>query len=57
MDERTATEGYRLKSGSLFYMCPEMQAVWQHAVLGEKGVTGGRVSLTFRVIEPSSPGR
>jgi alkylated DNA repair dioxygenase AlkB len=53
MDQRSVTEGHRLRSGSLFYMCPEMQVAWQHAVLAEKGTVGGRVSLTFRAIEPS----
>lgn len=51
-DERTVAEGYRLKSGSLFHMRPEMQAFWQHAVLAEEGAAGGRVSLTFRALQP-----
>jgi alkylated DNA repair dioxygenase AlkB len=46
--DRTATEIYRLPSGSLLWMSPEMQTLWTHAILADACTTGGRVSLTFR---------
>lgn len=46
--DRSVTERYALSSGSLLWMSPGMQATWKHAILGDTGVQGGRVSLTFR---------
>lgn len=45
--DKKVIEHYTLGSGSLLYMCPEMQLVWKHAILATEGV-GGRISLTFR---------
>jgi len=45
--EKSVVETFPLRSGSLLYMCPEMQLTWKHAILATAGV-GGRVSLTFR---------
>jgi alkylated DNA repair dioxygenase AlkB len=46
--DKTANESYHLPSGSLLWMCPEMQEHWLHAILEDKSATGGRISLTFR---------
>lgn len=48
--DKSRLETYRLTSGSLLYMTPEMQADWKHAILAD-GSTGGRVSLTFRLMK------
>ena len=48
IDDKTVNESYPLPSGSVLWMCPEMQAEWRHAILTETGATGGRISLTFR---------
>jgi alkylated DNA repair dioxygenase AlkB len=48
--DKAASESYRLPSGSLLWMCPEMQAEWKHAVLADPDVREGRISLTFRRI-------
>jgi hypothetical protein len=53
--DRRVVEEYALKSGSLLFMCPEMQLAWQHAILAAKGVSGGRVSLTFRRVRQGGP--
>ena len=47
-DDKAVSESYRLPSGSLLWMCPEMQAEWRHAILSDAGTAGGRISLTFR---------
>jgi hypothetical protein len=46
--DRTRPEHYALRSGTLLYMCPDMQADWKHAILPVEGAVGGRISLTFR---------
>ncbi len=51
ISDKTVTESYRLSSGSLLWMCPEMQAEWRHAVLADRDVSGGRISLTFRRVK------
>ena len=48
IDDKTATESHRLPSGSLLWMCPEMQSEWKHAILTDPTAAGGRISLTFR---------
>lgn len=48
IDDKTVSESYRLPSGSLLSMSPEMQTEWRHAILADKSATGGRISLTFR---------
>jgi alkylated DNA repair dioxygenase AlkB len=48
IDDKMVCESYRLPTGSLLWMCPEMQAEWRHAILADKDATGGRISLTFR---------
>jgi alkylated DNA repair dioxygenase AlkB len=48
IDDKSATESYRLPSGSLLWMSLEMQTQWKHAVLVDTAVNGGRISLTFR---------
>jgi len=53
--DKRSIEEYRLKSGSLLYMCPEMQFAWQHAILVAKGAIGGRISLTFRRVNIAEP--
>lgn len=47
-NDKTASESYSLASGSLLWMCPEMQSDWRHAILADSQATGGRISLTFR---------
>ncbi|VTS03060.1 2og-fe oxygenase : 2OG-Fe(II) oxygenase family oxidoreductase OS=Pseudomonas sp. CF161 GN=CF161_01435 PE=4 SV=1: 2OG-FeII_Oxy_2 [Gemmata massiliana] len=51
ISDKTVTESYRLSSGSLLWMCPEMQAEWRHAVLADRDISGGRISLTFRRVK------
>lgn len=51
--DKTASESYRLPSGSLLWMCPEMQAEWRHAILADATAPGGRISLTFRRMKTS----
>ena len=51
IDDKTVTESYRLSSGSLLWMCPEMQAEWRHAILTDRDASGGRISLTFRRVK------
>lgn len=51
IDDKTVNEGYRLPSGSLLWMSPEMQADWRHAILADRNATGGRISLTFRRVK------
>jgi 2OG-Fe(II) oxygenase superfamily len=41
---------FSLPSGSLLYMPPAVQDSWQHGVLKEPAVQGGRISLTFRYV-------
>lgn len=53
--DRLVIEHYPLRSGSLPYMCPEMQLGWKHAILPAAGVEGGRISLTFRRMKPIQP--
>ena len=48
IDTKTVSESYRLTSGSLLWMCPDMQAEWRHAILTDAHAAGGRISLTFR---------
>lgn len=50
--DKTVTESYRLLSGSLLWMCPEMQAEWLHAILADSTTSAGRISLTFRRMKP-----
>jgi alkylated DNA repair dioxygenase AlkB len=47
--DRNRLEHYALKSGSLLYMTPEMQAHWKHGLLAQDSA-GGRISLTFRCL-------
>ena len=47
IDDKSVSESYRLPSGSLLWMSPEMQSEWKHAILAD-ATTGGRISLTFR---------
>lgn len=49
-------ESMMLEPGSLLYMTPQMQAVWQHS-LRRADTPRGRISLTFRQIikVPSMP--
>lgn len=51
IDDKSVTESYRLRSGSLLCMTPEMQSIWRHAILAEAAVANGRISLTFRQIK------
>jgi alkylated DNA repair dioxygenase AlkB len=53
IDDKTVSESYRLPSGSLLWMCPEMQTEWRHAILADAATTDGRISLTFRRMRPS----
>jgi hypothetical protein len=46
--DKTISESHALPSGSLLWMCPEMQADWKHAILANPSAAGGRISLTFR---------
>jgi alkylated DNA repair dioxygenase AlkB len=46
--DKAAEECYRLPSGSLLWMCPEMQAERRQSVLADPAARGGRISLTFR---------
>jgi alkylated DNA repair dioxygenase AlkB len=55
--DRRVQESHRLPAGSLLYMSPETQAGWKHAILAEEGVTGGRISLTFRRLRLSAAGK
>lgn len=48
IDDKTEAESYRLPTGSLLWMCPEMQTQWRHAILADATATDGRISLTFR---------
>jgi alkylated DNA repair dioxygenase AlkB len=48
--DKSERESHRLPSGSLLWMCPEMQTGWKHAILADPTATGGRISLTFRRI-------
>lgn len=48
LNDKSASESHSLPSGSLLWMCPEMQADWKHAILADPSATGGRISLTFR---------
>jgi hypothetical protein len=48
IEDKTATECYRLTSGSLLWMSLDMQTQWKHAILTDAAVNGGRISLTFR---------
>jgi alkylated DNA repair dioxygenase AlkB len=47
-DDKAVCESHRLPSGSLLWMCSEMQTDWRHAILADEAATGGRISLTFR---------
>jgi hypothetical protein len=51
-DDRTRQEHYLLKSGSILYMSAQMQLTWRHAILADKDLTDGRISLTFRAMKP-----
>lgn len=57
IDDKSVSESYPLVSGTLLWMCPEMQAEWRHAVLADKSISGGRISLTFRRVNPASAAR
>lgn len=46
-NDKSASESHTLPSGSLLWMCPDMQSDWRHAILADPSVTG-RISLTFR---------
>jgi alkylated DNA repair dioxygenase AlkB len=48
IDDKTVSESYRLPSGLLLWMCPEMQTEWRHAILADSATADGRISLTFR---------
>lgn len=48
--DRTRIVRRMLKSGSLLYMSPEMQADWKHGIEPIAGPVGGRISLTFRLL-------
>ena len=48
IDDKTVTETHRLPSGSLLWMCSEMQTQWRHAILADSATAEGRISLTFR---------
>ncbi|MBN9118409.1 MAG: alpha-ketoglutarate-dependent dioxygenase AlkB [Planctomycetes bacterium] len=50
-DDKSVSENYRLPSGSLLWMSPEMQTDWRHAILADASATGGRISLTFRRVK------
>jgi alkylated DNA repair dioxygenase AlkB len=54
-DDKAVSESYALPSGSLLWMSPEMQAEWRHAILADSAATTGRISLTFRRINPEFP--
>ena len=47
--DKQAQYSYPLPSGSLLYMPPQLQQHWKHAILKQEH-TGGRISLTFRVL-------
>jgi alkylated DNA repair dioxygenase AlkB len=53
--DKRRIEQYRLPSGSLLYMSPEMQADWKHAIQATDTDIGGRISLTFRRMREASP--
>jgi alkylated DNA repair dioxygenase AlkB len=48
IDDKTVMAHHRLPSGSLLWMCQEMQTEWCHAILADPTATDGRISLTFR---------
>jgi alkylated DNA repair dioxygenase AlkB len=48
LQDRAVRESYPMRGGSLFYMSPRMQVKWQHGILAQEEVEGGRISLTFR---------
>ena len=50
ISNREQTKDFDLTTGSLFYMCQELQANWEHAIPKSKA-DGERMSLTFRKIE------
>ena len=52
-----ATLNLELDSGSLLIMAGATQAHWYHCVPKQKGVTEGRINLTFRQILRSRKGR
>jgi alkylated DNA repair dioxygenase AlkB len=54
--DRSRQENYPLKTGSLLFMCAEMQRDWKHAILPATDIRGGRISLTFRRMKrPACP--
>ena len=44
---------FNLRSGSLFYMTSDVQDLWMHSI-PSSDVDGGRMSLTFRNLNPST---
>jgi hypothetical protein len=54
--DKQRLEHYRLPSGSLLYMTPEMQDDWKHAILAAEQIQGGRISLTFRQMKSPDSG-
>ena len=50
--DKGVKEEHLLPSGSLLVMCAEMQAHWRHAILGTQEKHDGRISLTFRAVQP-----
>ena len=44
-----------LPHGSLLVMAGNTQAYWEHQIPRSKKITGERINLTFRRIEPSTP--
>jgi alkylated DNA repair dioxygenase AlkB len=51
--EPVRTHEYLLGDGSLLLMEPPLQAAWKHALPRSRRVTGVRLNLTWRFIEPS----
>ncbi|CAA0097467.1 Uncharacterised protein [BD1-7 clade bacterium] len=51
---RSATRRQELHHGSLLLMMPGVQKRWQHAVLKQPEITGGRINLTFRKVRTRS---
>lgn len=51
VDARDQRARVALRAGSLLWMPPAVQDLWQHGVLAEPGA-GPRISLTFRALAP-----
>ena len=52
--EPSRTHECLLGDGSLLLMEPPLQAAWKHSLPRSRRVTGARLNLTWRLIEPSS---